>query len=134
MTNAARMKDQADVAELIKVRSLPEDFASQLDPYVRDKFGELWNLNRRRFIERIRDDRLTDGVSSWDALIARLPDHAPFLLQMRTDGVVIDTEHLATPGLAVLVCTDGEVAQRYDMHEESELWPDPEDVRGDAVD
>ncbi len=36
-----RLKDLADVQELIKIRGLPNDFASRLDPYVRDKFLEL---------------------------------------------------------------------------------------------
>jgi hypothetical protein len=36
-----RLKDLADVQELIKIRSLPKDFASKLDLYVRDKFLEL---------------------------------------------------------------------------------------------
>lgn len=41
MTAPDRLKDLADVQELIKVQSLPSDFASRLDPYVRDKFLEL---------------------------------------------------------------------------------------------
>jgi hypothetical protein len=41
MTAPDRLKDLADVQELIKIRSLPKDFASRLDPYVRDKFSEL---------------------------------------------------------------------------------------------
>jgi hypothetical protein len=44
MTNAGRLKDLADVQELIKVLKLPPDFADQLDPYVRDKFAELWTM------------------------------------------------------------------------------------------
>ena len=32
----------ADVQELIRVLHLPADFSQQLDPYVRDKFAELW--------------------------------------------------------------------------------------------
>lgn len=36
-----RLKDLADVQELIRIRSLPKDFASKLNPYVRDKFLEL---------------------------------------------------------------------------------------------
>ncbi len=36
-----RLKDLADVQELIKIRSLPKDFASRLHPYVRDTFLEL---------------------------------------------------------------------------------------------
>lgn len=42
MTNPGRLKDLADVLELIKILRLPEDFAIQLDPYVREKYGELW--------------------------------------------------------------------------------------------
>lgn len=36
-----RLKDLADVQELIKIRELPEDFSERLDPYVRAKFIEL---------------------------------------------------------------------------------------------
>jgi hypothetical protein len=38
-----RLKDLADVVELIKVLSLPAEFAEKIEPYVRDKFMELWN-------------------------------------------------------------------------------------------
>jgi len=41
MTASDRLKDLADVQELIKVRSLPKDFATRLNPYVREKFVEL---------------------------------------------------------------------------------------------
>ncbi len=43
MTNPGRLKDLADVQELIRVRSLGADFANQIDPYVREKYRELWN-------------------------------------------------------------------------------------------
>lgn len=36
-----RLKDLADVQELIKIRKLDAGFASKLDPYVRDKYREL---------------------------------------------------------------------------------------------
>lgn len=42
MTNVGRLKDLADVVELVKVLSLPDDFGEQLNPFVRDKFHELW--------------------------------------------------------------------------------------------
>jgi hypothetical protein len=42
MTAPHRLKDLADVQELIKIRALQKDFAERLDPYVRDKFLELW--------------------------------------------------------------------------------------------
>ena len=42
MTAPDRLKDLADVQELIKVRGLAADFAEGLNPYVREKFLELW--------------------------------------------------------------------------------------------
>jgi hypothetical protein len=41
MTASDRLKDLADVQELIKIRELQKDFAERLNPYVRDKFLEL---------------------------------------------------------------------------------------------
>src|SRR5882724_5685302 len=41
MTAPHRLKDLADVQELIKIRDLHAGFAERLDPYVRDKFLEL---------------------------------------------------------------------------------------------
>jgi hypothetical protein len=41
ITAPDRLKDLADVQELIKFRSLPKDFAERLHPYVRPKFLEL---------------------------------------------------------------------------------------------
>jgi hypothetical protein len=42
MTNAGRLKDLADVQELIRILNLPQDFSVQLNLYVRPKFIELW--------------------------------------------------------------------------------------------
>jgi hypothetical protein len=41
MTASDRLKDLADVQELIKIRGLSADFAQKLDPYVREKYHEL---------------------------------------------------------------------------------------------
>ncbi len=41
MTAPDRLKDLADVQELIRVKGLGRDFATRLDPYVRAKFEEL---------------------------------------------------------------------------------------------
>jgi len=41
MTAPHRLKDLADVQELIKIRNLQKDFAEKLDPYVKNKFLEL---------------------------------------------------------------------------------------------
>jgi hypothetical protein len=43
-----RLKDLADVQELIKIRKLDADFASKLDPYVRTKYLELEEAVRNR--------------------------------------------------------------------------------------
>lgn len=42
MTSPTRLKDLADVMELVKLLNLPQDFASQLDPFVREKYLEIW--------------------------------------------------------------------------------------------
>jgi hypothetical protein len=42
MTAPHRLKDLADVQELIKIRRLQPEFVEQLDPYVRGKFLELY--------------------------------------------------------------------------------------------
>ena len=42
MTDRGRMKDLADVQEMIKVLRLPREYVEQLNPYVRHKFLELW--------------------------------------------------------------------------------------------
>ena len=50
MTAPDRLKDLADVQELIKARRLGEEFAQSLDPYVREEFLRLW-----RGVEQGRD-------------------------------------------------------------------------------
>ena len=42
MTAPHRLKDLADVQELIRATSLSRDLGAVLDPYVRDKYLELW--------------------------------------------------------------------------------------------
>jgi hypothetical protein len=42
MTNPAHLKDLADVQELIRILNLPLETCEKLNPFVRDKFSELW--------------------------------------------------------------------------------------------
>jgi hypothetical protein len=42
MTAPHRLRDLADVLEVIRIRRLPAEFVNELHPYVRDKFRELW--------------------------------------------------------------------------------------------
>lgn len=50
-----RLKDLADVQEMIKIRHLDEGFADVLDPYVRDKFLEL--LDGVRSAKNMNEER-----------------------------------------------------------------------------
>jgi len=43
MTAPHRLKDLADVLELVRAAKLPAELAASLDPYVRDKYLELWH-------------------------------------------------------------------------------------------
>lgn len=43
MTHAGRIKDLADVQELIRVLRLEAGFSERLAPFVRPKYSELWN-------------------------------------------------------------------------------------------
>lgn len=42
ISNRGRLKDLADIQELIKAINLPESFADQLHPHVAEEFRELW--------------------------------------------------------------------------------------------
>ncbi|MEO6191986.1 MAG: hypothetical protein ABIS20_03170, partial [Thermoanaerobaculia bacterium] len=42
MTAPHRLKDLADVIEIIRILRLPAGLVEELDPYVREKYRELW--------------------------------------------------------------------------------------------
>jgi len=42
MTGVGRFKDLGDAQEMIKLLDLPQDYAERLNPYVRDRYDELW--------------------------------------------------------------------------------------------
>ena len=42
LTAPHRLRDLADVIELVRVNSLSREFSESLDPYVREKYLELW--------------------------------------------------------------------------------------------
>jgi hypothetical protein len=47
MTAPDRLKDLADVQELIKIRNLSNEFADKLNPYVREEFLKLLEAVQR---------------------------------------------------------------------------------------
>lgn len=42
MTSAYRMRDLSDVQDIVRMLRLPREFGEQLNPYLRDKYQELW--------------------------------------------------------------------------------------------
>jgi len=42
LTAPGRLRDLADVQELIRLLDLPADFAGQLQPFVREKYADIW--------------------------------------------------------------------------------------------
>lgn len=129
MTGADRMKDLADVQELIKLLTLPAEFGNQLNPYVQQKYQELWSAsrsNQRRYIQLWRNKFLTIQAKSIDEMIENLQDASDTLRKMRDDGVTLDNLGGAADDYAQLVTTDPGIARKYDMHDESEFWDDGE--------
>jgi len=47
ITNPDRLKDLADVQELIRHVPLGVELAAELDPFVRDKYVEIWNVTSK---------------------------------------------------------------------------------------
>jgi hypothetical protein len=127
---ADRAKDLVDVQELIKILTLPRDFAAELHEYVRTKYHELWDGLRavqKRYVRLWRNKFLTVEAKSLDEMIAGLESATEELLQMRADGVVLDPEGGTADDHAQLVTTHPDVARKYDMHEESEFFGEDED-------
>jgi hypothetical protein len=51
MTAPHRLKDLADVIELIRANALPDSYRDELNPYVRERFAELWQAAQTREAE-----------------------------------------------------------------------------------
>ena len=127
MTNPARLKDLADVLELIKALNLKKDLTEQLDPSVRAKYLELWQQGRKRFVTLWRNKWLTAEAQSIDDMIASMRDAADTLQAMKDAGVYLDPQGGTSDDYAHLVTDDPEVAKRFDMHEEEEFRDEDQD-------
>lgn len=138
ISGADRMKDIADVQELIKVLSLQRSFGDDLNEYVRDKYYELYdNLRRseRRYVMLWRNKFLTVHVQSFDEMIQELQSAVDYLKQMREDGVVLDPEGGTADDYAHLVTSDPIIAKKYGMEDESEYFElDGEDEEEESTD
>lgn len=102
MTAPGRLKDLSDVLELIKALDLPISFADQLNPFVWDRFKQLWQEARKRFVGRRRKQDLAESDFE----------------QMGAEGLALepDGEDL------LLTTTDPDIAQKYGLVDEAEFW------------
>ena len=130
MTSSERMKDLADVVELIKALDLPAAFAGRLNPYVQDKYKRLWEDAHppvKRYIALWRNKWLTAEAKSLEDMIAALQTAADTLREMLADGVTLDPAGGASDDYAYLTTTDPVIAKKYDMHDEREFLGDDEE-------
>ncbi len=139
ITSSERMKDLADVLELIKALDLPLEFADGLNPFVREKYRELWrdaHPPAKRYVVLWRNKWLTADAKSVKDMIEALESAVGTLQSMLADGVTLDLERGTSDDYAHLVTTDPVVAKKYDMHDEKEFWgdADDDDEEGDVHD
>lgn len=114
MTNPQRLKDLGDVQQLIQLLTLPAGFGTQLHPFVRDKFDELWQATLGQPKRYYRFWPTTGAAGD--------PGPSEELQAMLNDGVVLDQDRTADSDHICLTTTDPDVARRYDLHEESEFF------------
>ena len=125
MTQPDRIKDFADVQELIKALQIPESFAAELPAYVRDAFLEIWQklrISPTRFILLWRNKWLTANVKSLAEIVASLDDASAELKRMFADGVQLDPDGGTSDDYARLFTMDRTVANKYGMKPESEFF------------
>jgi hypothetical protein len=134
MTNPGRLKDLADVLELIKALTLPIEFGDQLDPFVHGKYKELWREARKRYVTIWRNKWLTAEAKSIEEMIVMLHAAANRLDQMRKDGVVLDDGSGVADDYAHLVTLDPKIAERYGLVDEFEYWDVDEEHDDEGAD
>jgi hypothetical protein len=136
ITNPERMKDLADVLELIKVLALPLEFATDLNSFVQGEYKKLWkdaHPPTKRYVTLWRNKWLTADAHTLDDMIQSLQGAAERLQAMRADGVVLDPDGGTADDHAYLVTTDPAVAKKYDMHDESEFLDDEDENEEEAT-
>lgn len=122
MSGSGRLKDLADVLELIKALNLPSDFSNQLNEFVRSQYQQLWSQARRRFIKIWRNKSLISDAKNVQEMIQKLRESADQLEQLHKEGVILEFVDSAEGDYAILVTTDPIIAEKYGMVEESEFW------------
>ena len=124
MNNVGRMKDLGDVTEMIKVLELPRDFAGKLNPFVQEKYKELWDgvhPPATRYVALRRTEGVVSSMTFMEEIIALLKSTDDAVRAMIADGVTVDPDVPAAAGEIRLVTTDPIVARKYDMHDEADF-------------
>jgi len=134
MTSSERMRDLADVIELIKLLDLPPGFADGLNPFVQDKYRQLWgdaHPPAKRYVMLWPNKRLTAEAKSLNEMAEGLQSAAGTLRAMLADGVILDPKGGTSADYARLVTSDPIVAKKYGMHDEKEFFDDEENRAAD---
>ena len=108
MSNRQRIRDLVDIQQLIEAARLPLELADQLNPYVQDKYRELWSFvwpAGRRHLRAWPRESLT--ATELDGLLA--------------EGLVIDASRSANAAYTFLSTTDPQLAYRHEMRDEGEF-------------
>lgn len=124
MTNSERMRDLADVIELIKARDLTSAFAETLNPFVQAKYKQLWQdayPPAKRYVTLWRSKSFITKAKSLEEMAAGLQAAADNLRSMLADGVTLDSVRGAADDYVYLVTTDPAIAKKYGMHDEAEF-------------
>jgi len=130
LSSIDRMKDLTDVQELIKTLGLPRTLGDSLNPFVQEKYRELWMAvhgRNKRYIDIWRNKFLTTDAQSIEDMVISLSNAVERLKAMLADGVSLDPNGGTGDDYAYLVTTDLEVARKYGMHEESEYIEQSDD-------
>ena len=134
MTSSERMRDLADVIELIKLLDLPPGFADGLNPFVQDKYRQLWgdaHPPAKSLCHALAQKRLTAEAKSLNEMAEGLQSAAGTLRAMLADGVILDPKGGTSADYARLVTSDPIVAKKYGMHDEKEFFDDEENRAAD---
>ncbi len=123
-SDSTRIRDLGDVVEMIKGLDLPVELADKLNPFLREKYMQLWDSAHppgKRYLMLWSIERYLVDAKSLEELIAAVEAAANALRAMQTDGVTIDVKGCTTADWVYLVTTDPAIAKKYDMHDECEF-------------
>jgi hypothetical protein len=131
-----RGKDITDVEEMIRILHLPADLAVELNPYVREKYQELWQklrVSTRPYVIRCRYTPKSGIPPSPDEISRQLEATVPHFRAMKSDGIELDTDVGVRDGSCYLYTYDRTIAEKYGMVHADELLDDFDEDSGDAA-